>query len=225
LPTEETPTKSSTPDDFEMLLRGIAGHEPDDLRDRAMAWLFWTCGGRTGALSRLRLEHIDLDKNVLTLRRGKGNKTLEVPLVPQAKIELIRYLNRGRARLLRRYPVRGYEREGGTDPGWVFLARASGPAEPSGLTPNGILQMLTRRYRAGGGRLSSFGGHRLRHGMATNLANHGVDLGVIQELLGHADIKTTKRYAKQTPQSIGTAIARVIDETTPANRKRSRRVA
>ena len=46
-----------------------------------------------------------------------------------------------------------------------------------GIGASGILQMLTRRYKQGGGTLSSFGPHRLRHGMATNLAEQGVAEG------------------------------------------------
>lgn len=224
LPSEDTPTRSASLNDFETILKGISGSDPIDLRDRALAWLFWTTGARAGALSRLRVENVDLARNVITLRRGKGNKTLEAPLIPQAKIEFIRYLNRGRKHLLHRYPVRGFEEAAGMDPGWVFLGRAAEPGDPSGLTPNGILQMLTRRSRAGGGTLSSFGGHRLRHGMATMLSDNGVDLATIQQLLGHADIKTTRRYADPTVETLGAAVADAINKTTRAAR-RSRHAA
>jgi integrase/recombinase XerD len=225
LPSEETPPKSSTPDDFNAILKGIPGNEPLDLRDRAIVWLFWNTGARAGALSRLRLEDIDLDRNRLTLRRGKGNTTLEVPLISQAKVELMRFLHRGRKRLLRRYPVRGFEQEPGLDPGWVFLARAASPSDRSGLTTNGILQMLTRRHTAGGGRKISFGGHRLRHGMASMLSNNGVDLAKVQELLGHKEIKTTSRYARTSVETLGSAVADAISKTSTGNSRRSRRAA
>jgi site-specific recombinase XerD len=224
LPSEETPTKSASVGDFDAILKGIQGSTPLDMRDRALAWLMWNTGARAGALGRLRVEDVDLIRNLITLHRGKGNKTLEVPLIPQAKVELMRFLHRGRKRLLRRYPVRGYEMEAGLDPGWVFLARGAEPGDGAGLTPNGILQMLTRRHRAGGGTRISFGGHRLRHGMATMLANNGVDLATIQQILGHADIKTTRRYAKPSLETLGSAVATAISKTS-TNSRVSRRVA
>lgn len=59
---------------------------------------------------------------------------------------------------------------------------------------SGIRQMLGRRYKKGGGKISSFGPHRMRHGMATYLAEQGVDRAEIQRWGGWSDIATVAIY-------------------------------
>ena len=63
--------------------------------------------------------------------------------------------------------------------------------------------MLTRRYRAGGGSLPYFGSHRIRHATATLLVNNGMPLEEVSRYLGHSSTAPTRRYAQQTPDSLG----------------------
>ncbi|MGH9041978.1 MAG: tyrosine-type recombinase/integrase, partial [Acidimicrobiia bacterium] len=78
------------------------------------------------------------------------------------------------------------------DPEAVFV-------NPAGrrLTRQGAWKIIRAHgLRAGlGGRLSP---HVLRHSCATHMVEHGADLRVVQELLGHASVSTTQVYTKVT---------------------------
>jgi len=54
--------------------------------------------------------------------------------------------------------------------------------------------------------------HLLRHTYASELANRGVNLKVIQELMGHADIRTTSRYAHVGFDALRAASERLAEE-------------
>ena len=84
----------------------------------------------------------------------------------------------------------------------LFPSAASGTTLQPLLT-DAVSLMLTRRYRAGGGTLRSFGSHRIRHGTATLLINNGMGLDEVSRFLGHSSTAPTRRYAQQTPDALG----------------------
>jgi integrase len=206
LPREATPTKAASLSDIEALERGCMGNRPLDLRDQAIVSVLKTTSARNSSVRLLRLSDIDLEREVITFRRAKSDQTYEVALMPETKAALIRYFRRGRPKLLPRYPARGYEHvQVSSDPECVFIARNNGRAsgDPGPLSPNALSRMLTRRYHAGGGTLQHFGSHRIRHGTATILSNNGMPIEELSRHMGHSSTVVTKRYAVQTPQSIG----------------------
>lgn len=205
LPRAETPTKGATLTDIEALGSGCAGRSPLDLRDQAIVSVLKTTTARNSSVRLLRQEDVDLERNLITFRNAKGNRTYEVALLPEAKAAVIRYLRRGRPEFLPRYPVRGLEDIGlGEDPGYMFIARDNGRPDKVGPLGAGALSdMLNRRYHAGGGTLGSFRSHRIRHGTATLLANNGMPIEELSRQMGHTTTRVTKRYAVQTPESIG----------------------
>jgi len=57
----------------------------------------------------------------------------------------------------------------------------------------------------------SFHCHRLRHTLATRLLNQGFPIDVVQKVLGHADISTTRRYAETLPEAVLRVAAKVAE--------------
>ena len=63
--------------------------------------------------------------------------------------------------------------------------------------------------------------HSLRHSFATHLLERGVDIRVIQALLGHAKLTTTARYARVATGMIA-AVTSPLDDLTPRKRKKGK---
>lgn len=194
LPTEETPAKSATLADIRALERGCAGAAPLELRDQAIVAILVTTAARNSSVRLLLVSDIDFERSVIRFRRAKGSKTLEVALHLDARAAIERYLARGRPALV----------ASAADPGFLFPA-VHGAGAPLGM--NALSLMLTRRYHAGGGTLPYFGSHRIRHATATVLVNNGMPLEEVSRYLGHSSTDVTRRYARATPETLGTRAA------------------
>ncbi len=145
-------------------------------RDRAILELFYATGLRVSELVNLRLGDVHLDIGYLRCV-GKGGKERVVPIGEQA-VEAVRaYLVELRPQLVTGRPV---DR--------VFLSRTGRP-----LDRTNCWRMVVKYARRMGvsGKLSP---HTLRHSFATHLLAGGADLRVVQEMLGHADVRTTQIY-------------------------------
>jgi integrase/recombinase XerD len=206
LPAEETPTKSATLADLQALERGCLGDRPLDLRDRAIVSILVTTAARNSSVRLLRVADVDFDRSVIVFRRAKGAKTLMIALHQDPRAALSAYLDHGRAALLDPSPIDAGPTD---DPGWLFLS--AGLGDPRPLTMNSLSLMLTRRYRAGGGTLPYFGSHRIRHATATALVNNGMGLEEVSRYLGHSSTDVTRRYACQTPGSLGLRAADALE--------------
>ena len=141
-----------------------------------MLELAYASGLRLAELRGARLEQLHLDAGFINVI-GKGNKERVVPLGRKAVAALQRYLDAGRPQLVRP-----------RSPANVFLTKRGTPFAPVTLW----LRIKQRVRRAGISR--NVTPHMLRHSFATHLLEHGADLRVIQELLGHASIATTEVY-------------------------------
>ncbi|HVJ81064.1 MAG TPA: tyrosine recombinase [Planctomycetia bacterium] len=149
------------------------------VRDRALLATMAATGLRASELAGLKTADVALERRFCKVR-GKGNKERIVPFHESAQNILGVYLESVRPKLV----------EHGTDPGTVFLSAAGKPLDRIDVWK------LVKKYadRAGvGDRVSP---HTLRHSFATRLLAQGVDLRVIQELLGHSSITTTQHYTR-----------------------------
>ena len=168
--------KSLTDREIEQLLAPETVETPRGLCDQAVLELAYASGLRLAELRDIRLEQLHLEAGFVNVI-GKGNKERVVPLGRKAVAAMRRYLEAGRPKLVT-----------ARSPAAVFLTKRGTPFAPVTLW----LRIKQRARRAGIAR--NVTPHMLRHSFATHLLEHGADLRVIQELLGHASIGTTEIY-------------------------------
>jgi integrase/recombinase XerD len=172
------------------LLDAVVGNDPVALRDRAVLELLYATGARISEACGLSMGDIDFDARLVRLF-GKGAKERIVPFGRAAGRALDEWFSpRGRVLLA---PAQWRRRD---DAEAVFLNQRGGR-----LTRQAAWAIVRRHGdRAGiGAELSP---HVLRHSCATHLLDHGADLRVVQELLGHASISTTQVYTKVSQERL-----------------------
>ena len=166
--------------EIKKLLEPETPETPENLCDQAILELAYASGLRLAELKNLRLEQLHLEAGFINVI-GKGNKERVVPVGKKAVEALNRYLEVGRPKLVTP-----------RSPATVFLTKRGTPFASVTLW----LHIKNRVHRAGVAR--NITPHMLRHSFATHLLEHGADLRVIQELLGHASISTTEIYTHVT---------------------------
>lgn len=149
-----------------------AAHGKNPLRDTALFELMYSAGLRISETLGIKLSQLDLDNEWLT-PIGKGNKQRLIPLGSKAKENLREWIERGRPLT---HPA--------TDN--VILNAHGKPMSRMGAWK--IVQQHTLHLT------KQVSPHTFRHSFATHCLEAGMDLRVLQELLGHADISTTQIY-------------------------------
>jgi integrase/recombinase XerD len=168
--------KALTDDEIKRLLAPENPSTPENTCDAAVLELAYASGLRLAELKNLRLEQLHLEAGFINVI-GKGNKERVVPVGRKAVDALNRYIDGARPKLITP-----------KSPANVFLTKRGTPFAAVTLW----LRIKKRVRRAGIER--NITPHMLRHSFATHLLEHGADLRVIQELLGHANISTTEIY-------------------------------
>jgi integrase/recombinase XerD len=172
--------KALTNAEIDQLLQPDEPQTPHTLCDQAILELAYASGLRLSELKNLRLEQLHLAAGFINVI-GKGNKERVVPVGGKAVTALNRYLEVGRPKLVTP-----------KSPAAVFLTQRGTPFAAGTLWK----RIKDRVRRTGFER--NITPHMLRHSFATHLLEHGADLRVIQELLGHANISTTEVYTHVT---------------------------
>ena len=168
--------KALSNSEIDQLLKPHEPATPEILCDQAILELAYASGLRLSELKNLRLEQLHLDAGFINVI-GKGNKERVVPVGRQAVAALNRFLEAGRPKLVTP-----------KSPANVFLTQRGTPF--AAVT---LWRHIKQRVRHAGVE-RNITPHMLRHSFATHLLEHGADLRVIQELLGHANIGTTEIY-------------------------------
>ena len=172
--------KALTDDEIRQLLVPPAQATPDALCSQAILEFAYASGLRISELCHFRIEQLHLEAGFAGIL-GKGGKERIVPIGKQAVQAITRYLESGRPKLVRpRSPANLFlNSRGGSFARTTLWSRIKRRAKLAGVARN-----VTP--------------HMLRHSFATHLLEHGADLRVIQELLGHSSISTTEVYTQVT---------------------------
>jgi site-specific recombinase XerD len=164
-------------DQVRRLLAMTEGDRPLDIRDRAILMLLAVYGLRAGEVTRLRLDDLNWERELLTIASSKARRPRTYPLIRSVGDAILRYLREVRPSAPRRE---------------VFLTMRA-PFQPLW---NALWKVVGRRLQSFGLAIPHHGPHALRHACATHLLARGLSLKEIGDHLGHVDLDTTRIYAK-----------------------------
>jgi len=162
-------------EEVDALMVAADGDEPLEIRNRAMLELLYGSGLRISELLELKLSNLHLNMGFLNII-GKGNKERIVPIGAEGAYALKRYIDKSRPYLKK-------------VPGDIVFVNGRG----SQISRVGFYKVL-KKLTLKAGIMKEVSPHTLRHSFASHLLENGVDLRVVQELLGHEDISTTQIY-------------------------------
>ena len=170
-------------------VRGLLGAVKEP-RFVAVFALMYHCGLRLGETCRLEVTHLDRARGVLRVVNGKGGKNREVPVAPEMFARLGRWWTRHRhPRFLFPGLGRGWKDKYGSKV--RAMGAATQPMSEATVQQAIKAAVLTARLKKAG-----ICCHALRHSYATHLILRGVDIRSVQQLLGHADVRTTEIYTE-----------------------------
>jgi len=201
-----SPPTVLTQEEVQQMLRMISGTH------RLMAKLLYGAGLRLMECIRLRVQDVDFGQNILYVRGGKGGKDRTTILPQNIREELLlhiekvtdlhhRDLEEGYGEvylpnaLVRKYPHAARETR------WQYVF----PAKKRSIDPRSGREMRHHVLESGlqkavklavqrAGIQKRATCHTLRHSFATHMLENGINIRVLQELMGHADVKTTEIY-------------------------------
>ena len=153
-------------------------------RNKAMLELLYATGMRASELTNLKLNNIDLNSCIVRIM-GKGSKERIVPINDTTIKYLNIYINNYRKEILNK-----------KDSEYLFISNALKP-----ITRQGLFKIIKKECIRAGIKKNVYP-HILRHSFATHLLNHGANIRIIQELLGHEDITTTEIYTHLSNETI-----------------------
>ncbi|MEE0967254.1 MAG: tyrosine recombinase XerC [Bacilli bacterium] len=154
------------------------------MRNKAMLELMYATGLRCSEVVNLTLSQIDFSQDVI-LVHGKGSKDRYVPFHDYAKEWLVRYINDVRSELTIHQ-----------DHQFVFVNNRGKQMTNRGVED--IINRLAYQYDS----TLKIHPHTIRHSFATHMLDAGMDLRVVQQLLGHSSLSTTQIYTHVTKEKL-----------------------
>jgi site-specific recombinase XerD len=149
-----------------------------NIKHLCMLSLLYGCGLRMNELLELRIYDIDSKQNIVHVNKGKGNKDRKIGL----PVILLKKL--------RQYFIQCRPKD------YLFESPSGGKYSPSSVSQ--IIKRAAKKARI----KKVVSAHVFRHSFATHLLENGVNLRIIQELLGHSSSKTTEIYTHVSSRQI-----------------------
>jgi site-specific recombinase XerD len=166
--------------DIEKMLAAVALHSRNALilkRDMAMLHILLFCGLRKSEFISLQVMDIDMDRRILQVR-AETSKSRRGRLIPLNSTLLLHLQDYIAERNRRRYRTASF-----------FVSTTN----DVGLSAHGLKHWVKRLIETSG---VKFHLHRFRHTFARNLGFQNTNVGKIQQLLGHADLRMTQKYMR-----------------------------
>ncbi|MBE6137504.1 MAG: site-specific tyrosine recombinase XerD [Erysipelotrichaceae bacterium] len=164
-----------TKDEVNTMLQAINGTKATDIRNRAMLETMYAAGLRITELLDLKLSNLHLREKYMIII-GKGDKERMVPLGEMAIVSLRKYIETAREELIK-------------EPTDLLFFNYKGDK----MSRQGFYKFIANLAKDCG-ITKEISPHTIRHSFATHLLEGGVDLRIVQEILGHEDISTTQIY-------------------------------
>jgi integrase/recombinase XerD len=158
------------------------------LRDQCMVYLMYATGLRVSELIGLEVKKVDTEAGLLVVM-GKRSKERAIPFPPVVSGMLVSYKREARELFL---PKSEH----------LFVGKNGEP-----LTRQAFWKIL-KQLALLSGIPANLHPHMLRHTFATDLLKSGMNLRVLQGLLGHADLQTTQVYTQVVPEKLKEVLER-----------------
>lgn len=177
--------------------------QQNGLRDYVILSLLYTTGIRVSELIKIRVKDLSLYEPFTLLVHGKGQKSRYVPLMKSTIPTMQKYLVQ-----------KGYDRPEKLNE-WLFKNHMDEQFTRQGI--NYIIKKYAKMaHLANPDSIpSEFSPHKMRHTIAMELVESGVDLIYIRDLLGHESVKTTEIYARADAINKRRAIEAVSKDIVP----------
>jgi len=149
----------------------------ENIKHRLVIKLLYGCGLRVSELVNLRKDDLNVNEGLIHIRLSKGRKDRFVKIPDSLKDGLVNYSKLSNGEIL-------------------FASNRGGKLTTA------TIQKIVKNSARKAGINKNVHPHTLRHSFATHLLEQGIDLRIIQKLLGHSDIRTTQIYLSVSNQTI-----------------------
>lgn len=146
-------------------------------RDRLILRILYRCGLRVSELTNLKIQDIDFDEGMITVRGGKGDKDRVVP-VDADTLDMIEFYMAG------------------AEEGTLILSERGEPLSTRQI------ERIVKKYAKKANIKKNVYPHMLRHSFAVHCLKAGMNLRSVQKMLGHSSLTTTQIYLDLTGEDI-----------------------